>query len=633
MRGMPRIFYMSNLITDRVAYFLKDHAPFSFIPNEELQKVVGSFKVKYYQKGQLLFEQGQLNSGFAFVLRKGNVLLLQRSETESTLVDQCEPGDVFGVRSILSGNSYVMSAEAAEDSLVYLIPKEQFDELLNTYQRFALFFASGYAAGQALARTNSSNSSLSLTIPEENKLSFSKEVLTCKPETTIQKAAKLMAAKNVGSVVVVDKKDGLLGIITDRDLRVKVIAQGLDFSLSVDQIMSSPVISLPDTSTVTEVQMKMIDASVHHVILTKGTTTQLAGIVSDHDVLISQLNHPSAIIKALKHSDSPEEWKELRQKAEEMLRLFIEQDVSMELLARLIFQINDVIIQKAIDLHVEELELEGVEFAWVSLGSEGREEQMLRTDQDNAVVYSDSNISDTEKTKLHELAERVNSTLEMCGFEKCPAEIMARNSKWCQSLDQWKSYFDEWVINPDPKSVMHCTIFFDFRLVSGSKRLVEDLQQYLFGLLKSNRNFIGHLAKNATQNPPPLSFFKNLIVERSGEHEDRFDIKRRAMMPLVDAARVLALEHRLTAKNTIERYKQLIELEPNHQELMEEAHQAYGLLMKYRTREGLAKNNSGRYVEISKLNKLEKQILKNAFQPIKELQELLEVRFKLVYFN
>ena len=122
MRGLPRIFYMSNLITDRVAYFLKDHAPFSFIPNEELQKVVSSFKVKYYQKGQLLFEQGQENAGYAFVLRKGNVLLLQRSETESILVDQCEPGDVFGVRSILSGNNYVMSAEAAEESLVYLIP-------------------------------------------------------------------------------------------------------------------------------------------------------------------------------------------------------------------------------------------------------------------------------------------------------------------------------------------------------------------------------------------------------------------------------------------------------------------------------------------------------------------------------
>ncbi|MBE63849.1 MAG: histidine kinase, partial [Flammeovirgaceae bacterium] len=131
----------------------------------------------------------------------------------------------------------------------------------------------------------------------------------------------------------------------------------------------------------------------------------------------------------------------------------------------------------------------------------------------------------------------------------------------------------------------------------------------------------------------PLSFFKNLIVERSGKHEDNFDVKRRAMIPLVDSARVLALEHGLKVKNTIERYKALIALETNHRELMEEAHQAYGLLMKYRTREGLAKGNSGRYIEISELNKLEKQILKNAFQPIKELQELLEVRFKLAYFN
>lgn len=625
------LIHMSNLITDRVAYFLKDYAPFSFISHDELQKVVSSFSVKYFQKGQYLFNEGHENTGYAYVLRKGNVLLMQQQGNDSQLIDQCEPGDVFGVRSILSGNNYVMTAEAAEESLVYLIPKTVFDDLLNKYQRFALFFASGYAAGQALARTRDIQVNMSLVVPEENKLNYSKEVLTCDHNDSIQDAARKMSARNVGSIIVVDGNNNPHGIITDKDLRVKVISEGLDVNSKVTKIMSAPVISLPETSTVTEVQMTMIDAGVHHLLLTN--SAGIAGIVSDHDILISQLNHPSAILKALKYSDDPEEWRELRQKAEEMLELFIQQDVSMELLARLISKINDVIIQKAIDRHVAELELEPIEFAWISLGSEGREEQLLRTDQDNAIIFCDSKECDAYQPKLLELAERVNSTLELCGFEKCPAEIMARNPQWCQPLDKWKSYFDQWIINPDPKSVMNCTIFFDFRLVSGSSRLVNELQEYLFDLIKSNGNFLGHLAKNATQNPPPLSFFKNLIVERSGKHEDNFDVKRRAMMPLVDSARVLALEHGLKVKNTIERYKALIALETNHRELMEEAHQAYGLLMKYRTREGLAKGNSGRYIEIGELNKLEKQILKNAFQPIKELQELLEVRFKLAYFN
>ncbi len=622
---------MANLITDRIAYFLKEHAPFSFISHQELQVIVSAFKVKYYQKGALFFEEGKANTGFAYVLRKGNVLLRQLCAGANQLVDQCEPGDVFGVRSILSGNHYVMSAEAVEESLVYLIPVKVFNELLLKHQRFALFFASGYAAGQALAGTRTSNSGLSLVLPVENELIFSKNVLVCSERNSIREAAQKMASHNVGSIIVMNSEGKPAGIVTDRDLRVKVVAEGTDLSQQVRAVMTSPVISLPDHATVTEVQMTMIDAGIHHLILTNDGV--LSGIVSDHDILLSNLNHPEALLKSLKYSEQPVEWKALRQKAEEMLKLFIDQDVSIELLARLISKINDLIIQKALDLHLERLELDPVDFAWISLGSEGREEQLLRTDQDNAIIFDDLNSDANTQSRLLELAERVNATLEYCGFAKCPAEIMARNPKWCQPLSAWKKYFHEWIVTPDTESMLHCTIFFDFRLIFGSPKLVADLYAYEMDLIRKNGNFLSHLAKNAVKNPPPLSFFKNLMVERSGEHADQFDIKGRAMMPLADIARVLALQHGLDQKNTIARFKALVDREPNYQSLLKEAQQAYGLLMKYRVREGLAKASSGRFIEISELNKLEKQILKNAFQPIKELQDMLEVRFKLAYFS
>jgi len=627
---------MSNLITDRVAFFLKDFPPFSFLGKEELDQLSVSITVQYFKKNQVIFSQGDENKGFCFVLRQGHVKLTQVQSGESSLVDQCEPGDVFGVRSILSSNPYVMSAIASEESLIYAIPKAIFQKNLDTHQRFALFFASGYAAGQAVVLGGQQGAGLSIDVTEENKLEYSKRIISCEPETSIQEAAAIMTRERVGSIIITEKNDLALGIITDSDLRRRVVAQGLDLNTQVRKIMSSPVATVAPEITVTEVQMLMIQQGIHHLLVTEDGTlaTKALGVISDHDILISRLNHPSALLKAIKQSNEVNKWAEVRNKAEEMLKTYLGQEVSVALVAGLISRINDLIIQKAIAQSVERLDLHEVDFCWVSLGSEGREEQLLRTDQDNAIVFADTEDNEMIQKKLLELAGEVNEVLMSCGFEKCPADIMARNPKWCQPLSVWKDYFSDWIFTPDPKAVMHSTIFFDFRNVFGSKKLTEELTDFLFDQIQKSGTFLNHLARNATQNPPPLSFFKHLVVERSGEHAHEFDIKKRGMMPLVDAARVLALQHQVRGMNsTLDRFKALQRLEPKYADLMREAAQAYEIMMRYRAKSGLEHTDSGRFIEISKLNKLEKQIIKNAFQPVKELQEILEVRFNLAYFQ
>ena len=187
----------------------------------------------------------------------------------------------------------------------------------------------------------------------------------------------------------------------------------------------------------------------------------------------------------------------------------------------------------------------GLRFCWLSLGSEGREEQLLRTDVDNAILYEDPAEDKREEAKAYflRIGELVNKTLIACGFEKCPADIMASNPAYCLSLSEWKLKFGHWINSPDPQSLMNSTIFFDFRLVYGDTILEKALQNYLIDAIETGGTFINHLAKNALQNPPPLTFFKNLVVEKGGEHKNEFDIKKRAMMPLADAARVLILNH------------------------------------------------------------------------------------------
>jgi CBS domain-containing protein len=232
------------------------------------------------------------------------------------------------------------------------------------------------------------------------------------------------------------------------------------------------------------------------------------------------------------------------------------------------------------------------------------------------------------------LAEDVIETLLICGFHPCPADMMANNPKWCQPIAVWKQYFSDWIITPNQKALMHATIFFDFRPIFGHKALSDEMTDHIYNEIAGKTIFLNFLAKNALINPAPLGFFRNFIVEKSGEHQDKFDIKLRAMMPLADIARVLVLSHRVVGiNNTFKRFEKIAELEPHHQELMLEAGKAYEILMRMRAIEGMRLESAGRYIQPESLGKLQRQLLKNTFAPIDELQKIMRVRFQLDYFN
>jgi CBS domain-containing protein len=277
-----------------------------------------------------------------------------------------------------------------------------------------------------------------------------------------------------------------------------------------------------------------------------------------------------------------------------------------------------------------------VAFCWLSLGSEGREEQLLRTDQDNALLYADVPEAESANVKQYflQLAQHVNDTLHACGFVYCPADMMARNPNWCLSLSEWQQQFKRWIQTPDEKAVLYSTIFFDYRPVYGDYSLAEALTTSIYQHLQVEGLFLPILAKNALTNPAPLSFFRSFVVERSGEHKNEFDIKSRAMMPLADAARVLSLHHKLSGLNsTIKRYKKLALLEPNNAALFEEAAMAYEILMRFRATDGFKHQDSGRFIQPEALNKIERLSLKSAFKPIEDLQALLKTRFQLSYLR
>jgi len=433
-----------NIISDRIAYFLKDFPPFSFLQEAEREALASTIAVCYGKPTEVLFAEGDENRKMAWVLRQGKVNLTKNDAGNDQLIEECEPGDVFGMRSLLSGNPYSMTAICEGECLLYTIPQSDFERLLVENQYFALYFASGYAAGQAIVGKTTQSFHPKNQTWDSTPISYSKKVLTCPPEHSIYQAAQLMSERNVGSIIISDATQQPLGIITDRDLRKKVIAARTPLDEKVTTIMSAPVKTVAPQLTISEVLVKMIRYHVHHLVVTEDGSSDsiIKGIVSDHDLMMAQQNHPAYLIKRLEKSNDPSEWANIRNEAESLLKKFLADEVAIPLISNLISEINDVIIRKAIELALSEMEQTSDElhFCWLGLGSEGREEQLLRTDQDNAIIYADD-LSDQHKKHLLKLAERVNNLLVQCGFEECPANIMARNPAQCLSLNEWKKRF------------------------------------------------------------------------------------------------------------------------------------------------------------------------------------------------
>lgn len=643
---------MENTIPVRIYDFLKGHPPFQLFDKNTLLSLSGQAIVQYRPKGEVIFQQGTMPGGLIYVLKEGAVHLFHEENGAQELVDQCDEGELFGLRPLLAADAYALTAIAAEETLLYAIPVEPFREAAEQSPGVLMYIASNFASGWQRRTTPESKGKIfidtastgadALQLIEIQPIDQSRPPVVCTPEQPIQEAAGIMTEKEVGSIIIVNEQRHPIGIVTDKDLRKKAATGRVPIGAPVSEIMSQPVITAHPSITVADVQMRMVQHKIHHLCLTEDGSngSPIVGVITEHDLLVVQGNNPAVFLREIKRAKTTSELMHIRERAEQLLEKYIRQEVAIAYIATIITEINDALIQRVIRLAEQRIEDENrqppqARFCWLTLGSEGREEQLLRTDQDNALVFEDVPEQEYETAKSYylQLSRHVTTMLHECGFEYCPAEMMASNPKWCMSLREWKEQFSRWMLEPDPQSVMLCTVFFDYRPVYGHSELSEALTAHIFSIIEQEKIFLSFLAKNALENPPPLTFFRDFMVERSGEHQHEFDIKARAMMPLTDAARVLTLYHKIpTVNNTFRRFETLAQREPANRELYEQAADAYEILMRYRTLQGLKQRNSGRFFNPSELSKMERILLRNSFRPIQDLQSLLKTRFQLGFF-
>lgn len=633
---------MKNTISHRVADFLKNFPPFSFLHQKDIETLSEQISIIYKEKDSIVFSENEETHNCFYVVHKGAVTL--RNSQENDILDRCDEGDIFGLRPLIANENYKMEARTYEESILYAIPINIFKPYALENRAVGNFLIESFASNTRNPYSKSHSGKLygettdmeSLDIDKNlldiQPVKYSKKLITCFSTTTAKEIAEIMIKKNVGAILVIEDKLPI-GIITDKDLRNKIVTGEFPITTKADLIMTKPVITYPKRMTVTQAQMAMMKSNISHLCITKDGTanSKAVGILSKHDLMVELGNNPAVLIKAIKRAKKAKQIKPIRANIMQLLQGYLDQNIPMTLTSKIITELNDVCIKQVITIALKKMKTPPpVKFAWLALGSQGRSEQLLHTDQDNALVYEDVSEELKEATKSYflELATHVNKGLFEIGYDYCPAEMMASNPKWCLSLGEWKSLVHHWITNPGKNEVLLSFIFFDYSLSFGDRELVNNLSDFIFENIKANPVFYIHLVSGALQSPSPTGFFRQLLVEQDGAHKDFFDIKRRALMPLTDAARVLILSHSVKSiSNTPERFEKLAELEPHNRELYLACSYSYKALLKFRTKQGLLHHDSGQFIALESLSKLEKIKLKRTFKTIKELQELITIRF------
>ncbi|MCM4156873.1 DUF294 nucleotidyltransferase-like domain-containing protein [Gramella sp. AN32] len=640
---------MINSIALRIADFLSNYPPFSLLEKSQLLEISKSIRVIYFEQGKTIFQKDEKVHEYFYIVQKGAVDLQKASENElPETIDKCDEGDIFGLRPLFAQENYQISAIAAEECVIYAIPLKEFKPMAVQNANVGNFLIESFASNtrNPYATVNRGT----LFSEEEKEIGFkrenlfdlqlipvSKKILLVSPEMSIEKAAISMSKKRIGSVIVAENKIPL-GIVTDVDFREKVVTGKVGIEEPISAIMNSPVICYSKNITLAQAQLTMMKHNINHICITKDGTpnTKVKGIVSEHDLMVSQGNNPAVLMKAIKRSSSTKGLKRIRNKILFLLEGYLKSNIPVTHISKIMFELNDATIKRVIERCLEKMDTKPpVKFAWMTLGSQGRKEQLLHTDQDNALVFEDVPEEELEATRKYflYLSERITKRLNMIGYDFCPAEMMARNPKYCLSLTEWKEQFSEWVTESGTDEILLCQIFFDFDIAFGDVRLTNSIADHVYDILKNNRLFLNRLAAQALRNPSPLGFFRQFLVEQDGENKDFFDIKKRGLMPLTDAARLLILEHRVkNISNTAERFEKLAQLEPNNKEIYQASAYSSKALLKFRTKQGLRHKDSGRYINLEDLGKEDKIKLKRCFKTIKELQELIKLRFETAYY-
>ncbi len=632
--------YSSVAVTGQAQHFLSRLVPFSFLSEEEMSKISKEISTIKYPRDTVLFVQGQSKVEYLYIIQKGAAERYFEENDQKALRGLLGEGDMYGGISILLNNGIpIRTLRITEDSWLYILPKEMFLKICSQHDAFTEFFTDTFGKrmlDRSYAEIISSNfrpqadSGQFFNLPVENI--YNKELVYCDQNLPIRTAAAVMSEHNSSSIFIREPGADFVGVVTDNDLRKKVIATGLDILKPVSAIMSSPLYTIPSKALVFEALMEMMKRNIKHLAV-RDTNNEVVGVITNRAFLKAQGQSPFFIVREIARAQFINQIVQIRQQIPRLIQTLINTGAKAKNITRFLTTVSDAILQKIIGFAFDEMGPAPAKFVFMVLGSEGRKEQTLKTDQDNAILFEDVNAKSRKEVMMYFLkfGEKVCNWLNQAGYALCKGDVMAKNPKWCQPLGTWKKCFSEWIHKAEPEALLQASIFFDFRGAYGDTALIDELRRHLFGSLEGWPGFFRHLTENALYFNPPIGFFRNFLVESKGQHRDTFNIKA-AMQPVVDYARIYALRHRVEETNTFERLDQLLAQKKISIQEHNELDTAYSYLMQQRfvtqVKAVIAGNSEpDNYVNPKQLSRIEQTTLKEIFKRIEKFQSKLSFDF------
>jgi len=633
----------------RMLEFLRSVPPFDTLGTGELNQVISRLEMAYFPAGQRIKSKGDRAFQHLYIIQKGSAKLsLIDDEGEDLLVDVRGEGDYFGATSLLQDKPAMFNIAAHQDLICLMLPADDVRQLVNSYPVFERYFSFSLARTiKAMRQTEDfqrpqpiGQSAISLEVFLAGKRVadiMNKDLLTCAPYISVQSAARMMARRRVSSIVITGNGLYPLGIVTDNDLRTKVLAAGLSPEGSVAGIMSQPVQTVSPNADAFEALLAMSRHGVSLLVVVEDD--HMVGIISEHDLQMESGSSPIQVIGEIRRTTSLVTLMGMRYKIDSVLEMLLRQGGPVKQLVALVTELNDRLTIRILELVEGEMERDGfgkppVPYGWLAFGSEGRKEQTLHTDQDNALFFAPKPDCDAAECKkwFLQFAQRVVAYLVRSGIPECPGGIMASNPEWCQSEDRWLDTFLGWIKDPSPHPLLMASIFFDFRPIYAGTNFPYLLEDQLLKAIRKSGLFLRFLAKNALVNRPPLGLLKRFVVEKSGEHKNQFDLKQRGLTPVVDAARVLSLSLGIKTQNTLDRLAEISRIGILDSSVHADLREAYEFLIYLqisRHLDALAQGQApDNFLDPASLNGLQRKMLKESFAVVRRLQETIEFRFQ-----
>jgi CBS domain-containing protein len=623
---------------DETVTFLKGIAPFNDTEETELAAIAEGMTEERFPPGAQVIRQGVYGVNF-YIVRSGlvRVYLLDDDRKETVLAFLGE-GDCFGEISLLTKGPTTANIQTVEHTVCLVQPREKFLSMIGQHPLFVNFF--NQLLTQRMRSVYKEFLSKEPGITQVEPYLYIKQVKEMispsggfiDEKSTIREVAQMMLEKKTGPRIVIDGERRPKGVIGMNTIAKSVLFEQVDPEATVETIMEREFCALDGESYFFDALHCMIKNKTNILVVMDGETAH--GVLTGFDLLRFRGREVLSLLRNIDNAADLSQLNTMRGEVEKVLREVMADGALASQACKIVSEFNDKMVKRVIRFAEDQCGPPPSPYAWLGLGSEGRKEQTLFTDQDNGIIYSGTGSGDT-KEYFTRFSQSIVDGLNQCGIPLCKGGIMATNPKFFGSIEEWRARTSKWITASalNDKEIMDIYVFLDFRSLHGEPRLEKELRSHMQALVRERPAFLKALAEGIVSIPMPIGFFKNFTVEKGGEHKDRLNLKLYGLVPLITCVKILAVQQGIPETNTMERIKALGRIKAISSDQVETLEQAFETFLTLKIRNNLVDIDQGKafgnYVNPGELSTRQKQLLKEAFWAVSELQKTTQNALKV----